>query len=60
MTKIEVFDTEAERIEKLTKLLDDETAYGEAFVMEAIFDCLDREAKLYGTTAELLVAKYMS
>lgn len=60
MTRIDIFDCEAERIKKLATHLEDESCFGDAFVLEAIFDIVDHEAKLYGVTAEELIAKYIA
>lgn len=57
MTKIEIFDTEAKRIKKMAIEMGD-GAYDEAFVMEAIFDALDRAVKVTGRTAEELIMEY--
>ena len=60
MTRIDIFDCEADRIKKLATHLKYESFFSDAFVMEAIFDLVDREASLYGMTAEELISKYIS
>ena len=59
MKRIDIFDCEAERIKKLATHLEDESFFGDAFVLEAIFDLVDHEASLYGTTAEELITRYI-
>ena len=61
MKRIDIFDCEAERINILATRLEDRlgTSFAGAFVMEAIFDLVDHEANLYGTTAEELIARYI-
>lgn len=62
MTKIEIMDYEAERIKKIVEMIKDKDSaelYGEAYALEAIFDCLDKEASFYNKTAEEFVAEYL-
>ena len=56
MTKIEVFDTEAKRISELAEMFET----NEAFVMEAIFDYIDREANLLDKASVDIIGDYIS
>lgn len=62
MTKIEIMDYEAHRIKKIVDMIQDKECaelYGEAYALEAIFNCLDKEASFYNKTAEEFVAEYL-
>jgi hypothetical protein len=56
MTKIEVFDTEAERISEIADIFQTNTA----FVVEALFDYIDGEANLLDKATADIIGDYIS